>query len=116
MLYSIKACKYAVVAILSEQLTYIALFELLMFPLVPSSYQLMDYKVKNKSLAYSKKQYQKAAHTFSLVFLGQQFVKIGQAGEAGVAFGRKHSSNFFQTLPNLNPKTNFHDSFVNTVH
>lgn len=108
MLYSIKACKYAVVAILSEQLTYIGIFELLMFPLVPSSYQLMDYKVKNKSLAYSKKQYQKAAHTFSLVFLGQQFVKIGQEGDAG-GWRLKDSIRliFFKGYPTSTPKPIF---------
>lgn len=62
----------------------------------------MDYKVKNKSLAYSKKQYQKAAHTFSLIFLGQQFVKIGQAGELGWRLKesiRLIFSNFTQPQP-----------------
>lgn len=57
--------------------------------------------------------YQKLAHISSLVYLGTEFIKIVQVGEAGwrskeIGF----NTTSFQTFTNFDPFNDFRDSFV----
>lgn len=57
--------------------------------------------------------HQKLAHVTSLVYLGTEFVKVVQVGEAGwhsKAIG--FNTTYFQTFTDFDPFNDFRDSFV----